>query len=147
MKVILVARRAGGGRRVQTVVRLRGVGRRNIGGSNLRLRCILRRGAGLGLRGVVSSSSRSLFCGFLFRRCVGDGVWVVRTWLCVLGSGPVVHKREDSRAKMPTNLSREIFRFRPVVEDASTQQWVLGGGKLGKLTSRSDTFQARGRED
>lgn len=108
VKIVLVGRRAGGRRRVQTVIRLRGVGRWNIR-SNLRLRCILRRRADLGLRGVVSSSSRILVCRFLFRGCVDDGVWVVRTWLCVLRSGPVVHKREDSRARMPTNLGRNSF--------------------------------------
>lgn len=109
VKVVLVGRRTGGRRRVQTVVRLRGVGRGNIGGSNLRLRSVLWCRANLGLRGVVSTgSSRSLVCRFLFRRCVGNGGWVVRTWLCVLGSRPVVHKRKDSRARMPTNLWRKV---------------------------------------
>lgn len=74
-------------RRVQAVVRLGGVGRRNIGGSSVRLRGVLRVRAHLWLRGVgvgvVSrGSSRGLVCGGRggrFRRCVGDGRWVVRT--------------------------------------------------------------------
>lgn len=129
VKIVLVGRRAGGRRRVQTVIRLRGVGRRNIR-SNLRLRCVLRRRADLRLRGVVSSSSRILVCRFLFRGCVGDGVWVVRTWLCVLGSGPVVHKREDSRARMPTNLGMNSFLRWICVK---TRRHNNGWEKVGKI--------------
>jgi hypothetical protein len=142
VKVVLVGRRAGGRRRVQTVVRLGGVGRGNIGSHlRLRLRRVLRRRADLGLRGVVSSSSRILVCRFLFRRCVGDGVWVVRTWLCVLGGGPVVHKRGDSRARMPTNLLKEEF----LELDLWRRVNITSGKKSGKLTSPTRSKQGDGR--
>lgn len=73
-KVVLVGGRASG-RRVQPVLRLRGVRGRNIGGSNLGLRRVLHVGWGVVSRG----SSRSLVCRRMFRRCVGDGRVVVRT--------------------------------------------------------------------
>lgn len=80
-EVVLVGGRASRVRGVQPVVRLGGVGGRDIGGSNLRLRFVFH----LGLRRVIvlsRGSSRGLVCegrGGRFRRCFGDGRWVVRT--------------------------------------------------------------------
>jgi len=88
-KVLLVGGRASRWR-VQPVLWLG-----SIGGAHLGLRCVLDVGWGVMSRG---SSSRSLVCG-LFRRGVGGGRMVVRTWLCVLGSWPVHKKLCSSRAR------------------------------------------------
>lgn len=81
-KIILISGRAGWGG-IEAVIRLWCIGGRNIGGSNLGLRRVLGSGAHFRLWSVSvmsTSSSRSLVCGMLFRRCFDRRCcWVVRT--------------------------------------------------------------------
>ena len=84
---------------VQTVVWLRRVGGRNIGGgscgTNVGLRRVLGGRTNLRLRGVRSSgSSRSLVYSWKFRRRRDRRwIWKMRTWLRVLRSRSVIHIR------------------------------------------------------